>query len=801
MGYVLNVPKVMRGLTFFVLVLLGIFGNAQKKPCTDSIQGEILDINSNEPIAFATILIEGTQLGAISDEKGQFIIQDICEGEVHLVISHIGYKSIVHHHDAYHGQPKIYMAVKQIALEGIVVETTKDQTQLKTTSISSKQLSQIESLGKTGGDLLQEMSGVSTLRTGQNSVKPMVHGLHSNRVLIINNGVRHSYQSWGRDHAPEIDPSAMDHLRLVKGAATVRYGAEALGGVILFDPKRPKIDQELTTNLGSGFASNGRAWSNNFEIAKGTHRFAWIAGISGTLQGDLSSADYLLSNTGKKEIGYHVNTLLHQPNYDIEFYVSRFDQTLGILRGSVVGSLEDLTNAIGSEPPAQTSSFNYSIGNPHQETIHDLYKVKGSFFLADHELNIQYALQRNQRKEFDVRRGTNNDLPSIDLVLNTHTVDIDWKLPRSSNWDRLIGFQWAYQDNNNIFGTNTIPFVPNYNQSNAGAFAVFSHVKTKTTYEFGARYDFQYLNARGRDRLNDIYRNELTYHNVTFTSGLVHKLNNNWSINTNVGTAWRAPTVGELYSFGKHQFNFEYGLWRYQLDDVGNITTGEVLDQTQKEVLSERGLKWIAGVSYKKGKVEFELVPYVNIIQNFFFTRPYGITNTPRGPFPYFIYDQTNALFYGVDADVQLTHSQVWGSEIKMAYVHATDLENNASFLEIPPLNLTYEVTSTLDKWKISLKAEWNARQWSAPPVINTQDFLAPQTTIDRQQTFDFLAPPSGYLLLHVKAQYQHLKWQAQIEINNLLNQSYRNYTDRLRYFADDLGTNIRIGVNYRLSK
>jgi len=774
---------------------------AQPTDCTLSLKGRVLDINTTEPLAFATVLVEGTDQGTTTDEDGYFELTNLCEGELHLEISHLGYKTLVHHHDFHHAFPTILMAMNEIELESIVVEDARDQTKLKTVNAQSKTIESLDAFGKSAGDLVQSISGVTAVRSGQNLVKPMVHGLHSNRVLIINNGVRHAYQAWGRDHAPEIDPNEIDQLRLVKGAGTVRYGPEALGGVILFDPMQPQIDQSLTAELGSGYATNGRSWNGSLDLSQGSHRFAWKAGISGTRQGDLKTAKYTLTNTGKRELGYHLHGVLHRPTFDIELYASHFDQTLGILRGSVVGNLEDLANAIGSEPPQGTTDFSYDIRNPRQETVHDLYKVRGSFFLDKHEINAQYALQRNLRQEYDIRRGTNNDLPSIDLELFAHTVDIDWKYPTREAWDGVVGVQWNYHDNNNIFGTNTIPFIPNYNLTTVGVYSIHSHQRGATTYELGARYDFQYLNARGRDSQNEIFLNELTYHNATFTIGFLQKLNEKWAVNSNIGTAWRPPNVSELYSFGKHQFNVEYGLWRYELDENGAISTSGVLNNSDKPIKSERGIKWIAGVAHTTAKLQVEVVPYVNYLRNYFFTRPYGITNTTRGPFPYFIHDQTNALFTGVDVDVRVVHTAMLESEVKAAYVYATDLERDQPFLEIPPMNISYAISAVKKSWKASLTSEWTTRQQHAPRVIEPLAFLDPNAEIDRNGTFDFMAAPAGYVLLHARVQFQRGNWKGQLEINNLLNTDYRSYTDRLRYFADDLGRNVRLGVNYRLSK
>ena len=65
----------------------------------------------------------------------------------------------------------------------------------------------------------------------------MVNGLFGNRVIIVNNGIRLEGQNWGMEHAPEIDAFLASEIELIKGAESLRYGADGIGGVIRISPK------------------------------------------------------------------------------------------------------------------------------------------------------------------------------------------------------------------------------------------------------------------------------------------------------------------------------------------------------------------------------------------------------------------------------------------------------------------------------------------------------------------------------------------------------------------------------------
>lgn len=797
MGFVQPVRK-MKLLSFIASIWLIAPILGQDAPCNRSVTGQVLDIDTNEPLPFATVKIQGTQNGAVSDENGLFKITEICDDEIDLEVRFVGYKTVVHHHDFHHSSPVIYMASDETLLESVVVEEDLNAHALKTIEPIDIKVESLEAIGVNAGDLFAQSSGVSTLKTGQNIIKPIVHGLHSNRVLIINNGVRHSYQAWGAEHGVEIDASQIYRIELIKGASTVRYGADALGGVILFNAPQPSFSTKLNGKLNGGFQSNGRSVSGELSINEGYERAAWNASISGTRQGDLKAANYQLTNTGKEEFGATAGGRFHFPILDINVYLSHFEQTLGILRGSVSDNLEGLADAIGAEVPSNTKPFSYDINNPKQETVHDLLKLETSLFLGEQQFDFQYAFQRNLRSEFDVRRGTNNERPAIDLRLITHTIDLDWDHPSTGAWAGTLGIQFFNQNNDNLPGTNTIPFVPNYNTNNLGFFSIESYTSGNTTYEAGIRFDLMHLNVRGRDSDNDIYRDNLNYQNFTFTLGFVKELEH-LTLRSNIGTAWRAPNINELYSFGKHQSVFEFGLWRYELFPANDsISTRVVLSNEEKQVKSEKGLKWITTFSYVKNGLSFEVTPYVNWIRNYFFLRPYGITETVRGAFPYFIHDQTDALYSGIDLDVTRQWNDSFTSELKASYVYAKDTKNNQRFVGIPPLNIKLILEKKIGLFTMALNPEFEAKQTLTPDVIEPDVFAQDgDLPFDRSGTFDFMDAPSSFFLVNASISYQKNDLSIKLKGENLLNASYRRYTDNLRYFADDLGINVGLFASY----
>ena len=594
--------KIACMLILLMTISQSIFGQNQDS-CTYTMSGIVLDQSTQLPLAYVNVVLQGTTIGAVTDEAGKFEILGLCEKEYNIKFSYVSYKPAFHHHDDHHGFMEIQLAPDQTTMASIVVEAEYTQGNLQsstTAKLSGEALESVQS--ESFAEVASEITGVSMASTGQNVAKPIIHGLHSNRVLVVNNGLRHEFQNWGIDHAPEIDPSVIDEIEVIKGAATVRFGPDALGGVILTNPAPLELTTPFTGKIGLVGKSNGQSGEGNIELRKGFNKLSFMAGGSYVKQGDLQAPDYNLSNTGKEEKSYYGGFLIHPfANLNIEGYYSRFDQNLGILLGSTFSNLEDLERALEADEPAFTSDFTYELNQPRQEVTHDLYKATARYTANNHLLELKYGHQLNARKEFGLRRG---EAPTIDLELVTNSIDLDWVHPEIGPFSGKIGAQWQNQANDNLPGTNTVPFIPNYDSERWGAYLIENLQFGTNTIELGVRYDWMEAQITGREPDNTIYRNDIAYENLTATLGYKKQITPQSNFRTNIGTAWRPPNVAELYRFGQHSFLLEYGLWRYTIDEQFDfVSTSEgILTEEDRSVPSEIGYKWINTYELNRGK-------------------------------------------------------------------------------------------------------------------------------------------------------------------------------------------------------
>ena len=87
------------------------------------------------------------------------------------------------------------------------------------------------------GDLLLEKPGItgSSFAPGASS-RPIIRGFDVNRVRIQENGIgANGASDLGEDHFVPVDPLTSDRIEVIRGPATLRFGSQAIGGVVEFD--------------------------------------------------------------------------------------------------------------------------------------------------------------------------------------------------------------------------------------------------------------------------------------------------------------------------------------------------------------------------------------------------------------------------------------------------------------------------------------------------------------------------------------------------------------------------------------
>ena len=188
------------------------------------------------------------------------------------------------------------------------------------------------SRGKSLADAVAEIPGVTVIRSGNNA-KPVVRGQYGARILMLYDGVRHEGQDWGLDHSPEIDPFAAGSIQVVKGAAGVRYGADAIGGVLLVEPPELLLEPGLRVETQSVYATNNRRATAAARV-EGTPTA--LPNLSLRIDGNysrgaaLETPDYPLDNTGVEEWNAGGVMYYRASDWDLKLSYRRNRSRLGV---------------------------------------------------------------------------------------------------------------------------------------------------------------------------------------------------------------------------------------------------------------------------------------------------------------------------------------------------------------------------------------------------------------------------------------------------------------------------------------
>jgi iron complex outermembrane recepter protein len=748
-----------------------------QKVCHDTLIIHVLDDKTGESVPGGAVLADSSN--TVTDANGYGILETVCEGKASVTVTAISYLPLTKKITFSNGDTvTVFLKSNSRSLDAIEI-TGHKQALNTTTSVTTLHQGDLDKLK--GGNLataLTSIAGVNMLQTGATIGKPVVNGMHSNRLLILNNGIRQEGQQWGSEHAPEIDPFIAQNISVVKGSEAIRYGAEAIGGVVIIEPGALPADSAIHAEVNAVGMSNGRSGTLSAQLSgnmKKVPALSWR--VQGTVKesGNYKTPDYYLDNTGMRENNYSATLGYNKEHFGIDAFYSHFNTTLGIFKGSHIGSTEDLMAHIANGRPFDDGSFYYAIDAPKQEVVHDLLKVNGHLHLNDYlHFNVQYGFQNDNRKEYDVRRGGRSSIPSLNLTLLTHTLDASLEFYDGNQWKLTLGYNGLLQGNTYDAASATRQLIPDYNTIGTGVYAIGKYIRESYQLEGGIRYDYKYLTALGY-RDGELYGGRHSFSNMSASLGIIIPASNHAEFRSNIGTAWRPPTVNELYSAGLHHgaADIEYG------------------DST---LASEKSVKWINSLALQPlSWLHADIDAYLNYFDNYIYLNPTGsFEERLNGAFPVFRTEHTNARFLGLDASVRATFLKQFEYSLKASVIRAKDLSYDKYLPMIPA-----------DKFV-------NALQWKpAPPLRYLQNsylklehvFVAKQTRYNINS--DFAPPPDAYQLLNLSMGTElkltkHLL-SINFSIDNLTNTLYKDYMNRFRYYAHDIGRNVVLRLTYRI--
>ncbi|WP_299367159.1 TonB-dependent receptor [Winogradskyella sp.] len=809
----------MKNIFLILFILITSFGYTQE--CNSVLSGEISDFHDNTALENASIKLIGTNKITISDKQGKFRFKDLCDKTYQIEVSHIACETkiiTVKVQGDTHNVIKLEHHLEELDEVNVTGKERKETKTAQETLIKSDILEQYSSLSL--GDALREVPGVSSINTGNTIVKPMINGLHSSRILIMNNGVRLQDQEWGIEHAPNVDINSASQISVIKGSGALAYGGDAIGGVVVINPSRIIRKDTLYGRTIIGGQTNGRGYNFTSSLNK-NYESGWFAKVQGSYKrnGDFKAPDYNLTNTGLESTGLSARFGKKTFESGFEVYYSYLDNEIGILRSAHIGNIGNLAASINAPVPIFINDFSYDINEPKQEVTHHLFKASYyKRFKNFGKVDIQYDYQNNHRFEFDVRRGGRSGKAAIDLELETHTILANVKIDNNLERKYNFGLLARYQNNFANPDTGVRRLIPDYDKYDFGIYANTEWaINDNLIADAGLRYDFSRVDAlkfyrlsrweeRGYDEdfrdiiIGSVVAGEVVdgidanasqyltnpifdFHNISAAVGVKYEFNANHWMTLGYNLASRAPNPSELFSDGVH-----HSAARYEIGDL--------------RIESEQSHRISTTYGYITSKLNVQVDAYYNHINSFIYLVPteVGILPTIRGPFPEWEYvqTQTNATLFGVDVSANYQVGPRWNINHKSSFIKGYDVKADIPLIDIPPFATLNGITYTNTDWynfNASLQSEWVFEQNEFPDEFNYSVPIA-----DEDDIVVDLGPPPAYHLMHFQSEitlpvFKQSSLDIRLSVDNIFNTNYRNYLNRLRFFADEMGRNIRLQI------
>ena len=510
--------------------------------------------------------------------------------------------------------------------------------------------------GASIADALANVPGISATGFAAGASRPIIRGMDATRVRLLEDGTSSSDVSdIGPDHGVPIDPLAAQDIEVVRGAGTLRYGSQAIGGVVnvlnnRVPMKLPEqaLSAEATGSYGTAsdvaqtsgmvdakagsFALHADAFyrdASDYDTPLGTQVNSYARGHGGSLGGSYFFGDS------------HVGAAITQ--YDANYGIPS-DTTHIVMKQTKVmtRNLIDLGSGL-----LQTLTFDGSYANYQHKEVEPDGTVDTTF----------------RNKEYDGRAELT--LGAIGPLSNT-----------------AVGGEYQHRQFSAV-GDDASYLFPTITESEAGY--IFTEMPLLDSLKLQASGRIEHVTVDGTPRSN-VYTKE-DYTPISGAIGALYTLSPAIKLGLTFSSTGRAPAQTELFARGGH-------------DGPNTYETGD------PNLKIERANSLEASLRVNSGAFHFEGSVYSTWFRNFIYGDLTGRTCDDAGncitgsgdDLKELFYRQQGAHFRGVEG--QASYDLVQGPEGTFAvkgladYVRAT-LDDGSNVPRIPP----YRIGAGFD-WK-----------------------------------------------------------------------------------------------------
>jgi len=742
----------------FVLVCLLVIG-ALPAFAQGGLSGKVTRAGSGDPMGGAAVVVEELRRETRTGDDGTYRFEGLAPGDYHVSVRAEGYSSRRTEVTVGAGDATLDLEVDlDLHFAEVLSVSPNPKPQFESyqpTSVLSNEDLQRQ-LQDTIGATLQNEPGVNVRSLGPGPARPVIRGLDGDRVLVLQDGQRMGdLSSQSGDHGIPINPASAQRIEVVRGPATLLYGANAIGGLV--NIVTDQIPTEKVTRPTGSFTFNGG--SNNRP-----------AGAAGDVHVGNGTFALHLGGGGQRADSYNT------PDGEVDNSQSR-------------SGFFNIGGGWTGERQYAGVSYGYDdtkYGVPVLEDGEISLTPKRHAFSARAGGQGLNGLFTSYRSTFGVRRYTHSELEGDEVGTRFENNTVEGEVLLSHRpAGRLSGSVggWFLDRQFEVVGAEALS--PAVDQRALAAFLYEEVTWPHFSLQFGGRVDRTTFDVAGG----------LPERDFTEFSGSVGGLfrpqaaNDNFVVAVNVARAARNPALEELYFFGAHPGNLTF--------EIGN-----------PDLKSERALGFDVSLRARASRVQGAVSFFYNRINDFIFRTPlsddefeereeefderFGVEHGDEeegeegghgheGEFPYIEFNGTDATLWGAEAHADVTLTEALGAEFTYDFVRAERRSDGQALPRIPPQRLMAGLRYTNG----GLQAGVNA------------------TAVSRQErVFGAETETAAYGLLRLHATYtrqvQRVIHSVTARLENATNTFYRNHLNFLKDIVPEIGRQFRVVYNVK---
>jgi len=561
-----------------------------------------------------------------------------------------------------------------VKIEEIVVTATPYLTDSDKLATIVSQVNRNEILRNGGANLadaLANIPGVTGSSFAAGASRPIIRGFDASRVKVMENGIgSFDVADVGPDHGTPIDPLSTQEVEVVRGAATLRYGSQAIGGVVNAINNRvpfAALEKPFSGEASGTFATGSDLYEGAAMVDARSGKLAFHADAFGRHTGDYNIPGGVQSNSFFRGEGLSFGTAYIGDQAKTGGAIVRYSAHYGI---PAENSYIDMTQTKGLARSAitfESGPFNaLNIDTGYADYSHSEKDGTGSI------------LSTFTDKEWDSRAEA---LLSPNDVLSAGAVGVQ-----------------AQHRKFTALGEGQDYLLPTTTQSVAAFTFAEAPLSEILKLQMGARVE--HLDAKGTPLSNlDVNR---TYTPISGSAGIVLSPTDVLTLGATFSSAARAPGQTELFARGPHD-----GPQTFELGDPN--------------LRIERSNSVEGTIRMNHSHITFEGAAWAAHFDNFIYGRVTGRTCDEEGnciigngnDLREVIYEQRKAKFRGLEGKVTFalveTTKDALVLDVLADTVRAT-VSGADNVPRIPPyhvgagLNWTSDIISAGLQWRYSGK-------------------------------------------------------------------------------------------------